>query len=76
MWNLYGTIIIDNTLWNFAPGHDELNFNILKLSLPCVKQPLSHLLNQSLSYGIIPTELNIAKVVPLFKADDPMKFIY
>ena len=65
---------IVNTLRNCAPGHDELNCNILKLSLPYVKQPLIHLSNQSLAYGIFPAELKIAKVVPLFKADDPMKF--
>ena len=65
---------IVNTLRNCAPGHDELNANILKLSLPYTKQHLVHLLNQSLAYGIFSTELKIAKVVPLFKADDPMKF--
>ena len=31
-------------------------------------------MNLSLEQGIVPLELKIARVVPLFKADDPEKF--
>ena len=59
---------------NSAPGHDGITLHILKLAMSSIKIPLTHILNLSLSEGIFPDELQIANVVPLFKADDPMLF--
>ena len=61
------------TLRRCAPGYDELTTDIISLSLPCIN-PLLHIMNQSLLKGVLPNELKVANVIPLYKADDPMKF--
>ena len=40
----------------------------------CLIEPLTHVTNLSLSQGIFPDELKKAKVIPLYKANDPMLF--
>ena len=62
------------TLRKCAPGYDEINIDIFNLCLPCIKHSLLYILNLSLLHGVFPNELKIAKVLPLFKSDDPMKF--
>ena len=62
------------TLRRCAPGYDELTTDIISLSLPCINNPLLHIMNQSLLQGVFPNELKVANVIPLYKADDPMKF--
>ena len=57
-----------------APGYDEINKDILDLSLPRLRNVILYLINLSLMQGIFPDELKIANVIPLFKADDSMKF--
>ena len=34
-------------------------------------EPLTHLINESLRTGICPSELKLARVVPIFKSGDP-----
>ena len=65
---------IIKSLKKCSPGYDELNKDILDLSLPIIKNLLMHLVNQSICQGIFPDELKIAKVTPIFKADDSSKF--
>ena len=62
------------TLRRCSPGYDEKTTDIINFSLPYIKNPLLHILNQPLLQGVLPTELKVANVIPLFKADDPMKF--
>ena len=57
-----------------APGHDGITLNMSKLSLSSTKTPLTHILNLSSSEGVFPEEIVIVNVIPLFKADDPMRF--
>ena len=35
-------------------------------------EPLTYLINKSFSEGIFPTELKLARLVPILKAGDPM----
>ena len=37
-------------------------------------KPLSHIFNLSLEKGIVPLELKIAKIIPIYKDDDPAIF--
>ena len=62
------------SLKNCATGWDELSLAALNLSWPSVAPALVHVMNLSLEHGVVPLELKIAKVIPLFKADDPEKF--
>ena len=47
---------------------------MLKKLAPVIINPLTHIINQSLCTGIFPHRLKIAKVIPLFKKNDPHIF--
>ena len=55
-----------------SPGWDGIQAKIVKSTFHLYLQPLVHLLNLSLSQGVFPDELKIAKVIPIFKNDDNM----
>ena len=57
-------------LKNTSAGHDEVQAHILKQNVQLFIKPLTHLVNSSIKNGIFPDELKIAKVVPIFKAND------
>jgi len=54
-----------------SPGHDDIHAKIVKKTSSPILKLLSYLINASLSQGVFPDELKIAKVIPLYKANDP-----
>ena len=52
-------------------GHDNISTQLLKCIAPEIKNVLSQIINQSLSTGIFPNNLKIAKIVPIYKKEDP-----
>ena len=54
------------------PGWDGIQAKIVKSTFNLYLQPLVHLLNLSLSQGVFPDELKIAKAIPRFKNDNNM----
>ena len=62
------------TLKESSAGWDDLNLSTLKIAWPSISSVFTHIMNLSLLQGIVPLELKVARVVPLFKADDPEKF--
>ena len=50
---------------------DSLPMSIIKASFEYICEALLYALNSSLMTGIFPDKLKIAKVIPLFKANDP-----
>jgi len=55
-------------------GHDKItNWLIKKLKFE-ISVPLSIIINQSLSSGIVPDEFKIAKVIPIYKANEANLF--
>ena len=52
-------------------GVDGISSKLIKIIEPAIIKPLTLLINQVLNTGIFPDELKIAKVIPLFKKDDP-----
>ena len=46
----------------------------LKLCSQYVTQPLTHICNLSLTYGVFPDQMKVANVIPLYKSDEPMIF--
>ena len=66
-------MIVQN-LKHSAPGHDEITTAVSQLALPSIRTPLVHVMNLSLAEGIFPDELKVAKVLPLYKGDNPMLF--
>ena len=61
---------IISTITNSASGNDELPASILKQCTDSYLEPLTHLINLSISLGIVPDELKVARVIPIFKGED------
>ena len=55
-------------LKNSSPGWDDFTAKIVKLSYPSFIIPLTYICNLSLSSGIVPNDLKIAKVILIFKS--------
>jgi len=70
---LYNTNITEiiNTVRNLknnnSTGHDGISLKFMKLSLPILAPALVKIFNLSISSGIYPDKLKIAKVIPIFK---------
>ena len=59
---------------NKSPGHDGFGNFIIKKVIYEISEPLTDIFNLSLSTGIVPNELKIAKVIPIYKKDDTEVF--
>ena len=53
-----------------SSGHDELCASTIQKIAPYILKPLRNIFNLSLITGIVPNELKIAKVIPIFKSGD------
>ena len=53
-----------------ASCNDELPASILKQCTDSYLQPLTHLINLSISLGIVHDELKVARVIPILKGED------
>ena len=49
---------------------DGLSIKIVKYFISSIVDPLCFIFNKSFTYGIFPTSLKIAKIVPIFKSGD------
>ena len=67
-------ISIIKNLKSNSPGWDSVPATVVKTTYSSFIEPLTHVLNMSLTKGIFPSEMKLAKVIPLFKACDPMLF--
>ena len=65
---------IINNLKSSSPGWDSISANVVKATYPHFIEPLTHIMNLSITRGIFPKQLKLAKVIPLFKSGDPMIF--
>ena len=54
-------------------GIDELSNKLLKLIGPNVCKPLTLIINQSITSGVFPSKMKLAKVIPIFKKGDIYK---
>ena len=61
---------IIHTLKTSSAGHDEFPTFVGKLCVYSYIEPLTFLINSSLETGVFPSELKLARVVPIFKAGD------
>ena len=57
-----------------AAGHDNIPMSIIKQSINLISAPLTHIVNLSIMHGIVPDQMKIARVVPIFKAGDKSIF--
>ena len=49
-------------------GHDGMSMKLIKESIDHIIFPLTHIINQSMSTGLVPKHMKIAKVIPIFKS--------
>ena len=76
--SIFIDLVDDNELVNivskFKPkmssGHDGMPTKLVKLSIFSILSPLKHLINLSLLTGIFPSDLKIARVMPIYKSAD------
>jgi hypothetical protein len=61
-------------LKNSSPGWDDVTAMVVKASYEPILQSLTNVLSLSFSQGVFPSELKTAKVIPIFKNDNPMYF--
>ena len=59
---------------NKGAGNDNMGNFIIKRVANEIVKPLTMIFNLSISTGIVPEMLKIAKVVPIYKKDDVEKF--
>ena len=55
---------------NKSAGVDSLGPRLLKLAAPAICHCVTYMINKSITYGIFPDELKVAKVTPIFKKGD------
>ena len=63
------------SLKNSCPGYDEFHAFIAKQCIDNDVVPLTYVINMSLLEGIFPSELKLAKVFPIFKSGNLIKFL-
>jgi len=55
---------------SYSKGHDNLSVNTIKNCCDQLAQPLCMIFNRSIQDGIVPDDLKVAKIIPVYKADD------
>jgi hypothetical protein len=66
--------IIEGFKQNKSAGHDNIGNFILKRVSKEISKPLTMIFNLSMSTGVVPENLKTAKVIPIYKKDDPEIF--
>ena len=59
-----------SSLPNAVAGSDEMPASLMKQLVIYYAEPLTHLINQSISQGVFPEEMKLAKILPIYKSDD------
>ena len=62
------------SLKNSSAGWDDFPAHVAKQSIESYIEPLTCLINRSFFVGIFPTELKLARVIPIFKSGDSAIF--
>jgi len=52
-------------------GHDGISTKLIKATIINIVHPLTYIINKSFESGIVPKDMKIAKVIPIFKNNDP-----
>ena len=53
-----------------AVGNDNISMNLIKETVNLVISPLASIINLSITSGIVPKQLKIARVIPLYKSGE------
>ena len=76
--NPVSTVEIERLVTSFktrkACGFDHINMSDIKSNVKILSTPLCFLINLSISTGIFPDKIKVARVVPAYKSDNPSLF--
>jgi hypothetical protein len=53
-----------------SSGYDCISTKLLKATINEILEPLTHVINTSFETGIVPKDMKIAKVIPIYKSSD------
>ena len=53
-----------------AAGYGNIHISVVKSTIDIISLPLTHVINLSISSGVVPREHKITRVIPLFKTGD------
>ena len=67
---MYEIRTIISAITNSTSGNAELTARIRKHCTDSYLEPLTHLINLSISPGIVPDELKVARDIPMYKGED------
>ena len=56
-----------------SAGHDSIKPCIIKIVSDQISVPLTHIINLTFQYNIVPDDLKFANITPIYKAGDPME---
>ena len=60
-------------LKNSCAGWDDIPAYVMKMCIHVYIEPLTHIIDKLFKEGVFPSELKLAKVVPIFKSGDSNK---
>ena len=60
--------IVDKFKNDTSSGFDHIDVKVVKKVIPFICKPLSQIFNMSMSTGLVPDNLKVAKVIPVFKS--------
>ena len=66
--------VINKVKCKSSVDHNNISTKLMKLSAENIIIPLTHIINLSLCNGIVPTEMKIAKVIPIYKSGNRSHF--
>ena len=65
---------VNNCKSKTSCDHNNIDMVIIKQVINYIAKPLAHVCSTSFEYGVLPDNMKVAKVVPLFKAGDRSVF--
>ena len=57
-----------------ASGFDQIKTDDIKCNIEGIAGPLSRIINRSFATGIVPQDLKTARIIPIYKKDEPNIF--
>ena len=65
------TMVINSLTNKSSVGIDGISTILLKCIAPSIIKPLTLIINQIMKTGVFPNKMKFAKVIPIYKKDDP-----
>ncbi len=66
--------IVNSLKPKISKGFDDISIKTVKETINNIAVPLAHIFNSSLSSGVVPQKLKIAKIIPIFKSGEKNQF--